>query len=178
MCTHTYAERHATYQFILQFSSKTKTEAEGNREVYHVLLTMTCFGSTYRAHTAASESHFARCCTNTYRIYVSQLYISTSSWRSQSPRIWAIPAKVTWKKSAGIIKPKLSKKCLRFTNRSLQHREVKGPAPGHAKSCFQRGLNINLPSPPWRLKCDLFALRQEHTLLCLLLFFMSLFPFF
>lgn len=112
------------------------------------------------------------------RYTLSQLYISSSSWRSQSPRIWAIPAKVTWKKSAGIIKPKLSKKCLRFTNRSLQHREVKGPAPGHAKSCFQRGLNINLPSPPWRLKCDLFALRQEHTLLSLLLFFMSLFPFF
>lgn len=73
MCTHTYTERHVTYQFILQFSSKTKTEAEGNREVYHVLLTMTCFGSTYRAHTAASESHFARCCTKTHKIYFKSI---------------------------------------------------------------------------------------------------------
>lgn len=178
MCIHTYTGRHVTYQFMLRFSSNTKTEAEGNRKGYRVLLTTTCFGGTYRAHMVASGSHFARCCTNTYRTYLSQLYISSPFWRPQSLRIWAIPAKVTWKKSAGIIKRKLSKKCLRFTNRSLQHREVKGPTPRHAKSCFQRSLNINLPSPPWRLKCDLFALRQEHTLLCLLLSFVCLFSLF
>lgn len=39
MCTHTCTERHIIYQFILQFSGNTKTEA--GKFIYHVLLTMT-----------------------------------------------------------------------------------------------------------------------------------------
>lgn len=45
-----HTERHVTYQFMLQFSSNTKTEAEGNRKGYHVLLTMTHVLAVHKEH--------------------------------------------------------------------------------------------------------------------------------
>lgn len=111
--------------------------------------------------------------------YMEVKYIYIKSFLKSPPpedmsnACWGHSKEIRWHQRAPI-----KQKYPQFTNRSLKHRKVKGPVHGHAESGSWRGLNINLPSSPWRLKRDLRALSWEPTLPCLLLAFVLLFPFF
>lgn len=141
------------------FPAKEREKRKGDNFVFYTLKGVL----TFRAHV----------------VYGSQIYIYIKSFLKSPPpedmsnAYWGHSKEIRWHQRAPI-----KQKYPQFTNRSLKHRKVKGPVHGHAESGSWRGLNINLPSSPWRLKRDLRALSWEPTLPCLLLAFVLLFPFF